>query len=170
MFRDIISRRYDPIILFIEDRINCESFLIGKDENSISEILQVIQQMGDSLQTLLNHCCTQQGFLETSQIFLLFFNHPGYSRDWNFLLLCQSFIFWQTLFSKAFLMSSWLVTWDLPDRGRFFRVSEVFKRYYTRRIVIVLTFSSFEFLVNISILVAFSISDTWHLVTFYIYK
>ena len=30
VFRDIIPKRYYPIILFIEDRINGEIFLIGK--------------------------------------------------------------------------------------------------------------------------------------------
>ena len=35
VIRDIIPKRYDPIILFIEEKINYENFLIKKSEASL---------------------------------------------------------------------------------------------------------------------------------------
>ena len=66
-------KRYDPIILFVEDIIHSEDFSWGKNENSITVIPQVIHQTDALLHTLLNHCCTEQGFPGTSQIFSLIF-------------------------------------------------------------------------------------------------
>ena len=88
VFRDIIPKRYDPIILFVEDRINGEGvFIVSRESlDSIPVILQVILQTRVSIQTLLSHYCTQQGFPFSSHLF----DHPGHSGDWNFLFLCQS--------------------------------------------------------------------------------
>ena len=93
-------------------------------QDSIPVIVQVIRQMSAPLQMLLNHCCTLQEFLSsgTSQTFSshLFLSSwgPGHSRDWNFLLLCQSchFLAWvgfESLFDGVLvynLRSSWSTT------------------------------------------------------------
>ena len=81
VFRDIIHKCYDTIILFVKGRNNGKSFLIKKIEDSIHVILQTTQQ------TVLKYCCTQQKFPATFQTFSShLFEHPGYSGDWNVLM------------------------------------------------------------------------------------
>ena len=104
-------------------------FSSEKNDDSIPVILQVIQQTGAPLQALLNPCCTQQDFPETSQTFSSrSFYYPGHSEDWNFLLLSQSCYFLARVFSKAFLVTFWLMAWNLPARGRALNDSEAFNR------------------------------------------
>ena len=80
-------------------------------------------------------------FPKTSQTFSShLFYYPGNSWDWNFFLLYQSCHF---LLSKVILMPLWLIIWCLPNKGRSFRDSCVFKRSM-RWTVILLTFSCFE--------------------------
>ena len=82
LIRDIIPKRYDPIILLVEDRIDGESLLFGYNKDSIPAILRIIQQTGDSLQTFLNHCCTQQNFPEMPQTFSYhLFDDPEHIGD-----------------------------------------------------------------------------------------
>ena len=51
MVIDINPKRYDAIILFVEDRINGENLFMGKNKNPVPVILQVIQQTGAPLHT-----------------------------------------------------------------------------------------------------------------------
>lgn len=67
---------------------------------------------GDTLQTPLNNCCTQQKFPRTSQNLSSHFLTPliGHSGDVNFLLLCQSSHFLAWAIFKGLFMSSWVIT------------------------------------------------------------
>ena len=119
-------------ILSIKDCISGKTVLIEKKEDLISVILQVIQQSGAPLQTLLNHCWTQQEFPGTSQISSTHLScHAGHSGDWNFLLLWQSCPFLAWVVFEVFYIYCWLITRGLSDRRRTFRHSEVFKRCTT---------------------------------------
>ena len=105
VFRDIISKRYDLIILFVEDIVNGEIFLIAleKSESSILVILQVTQQTGAPLQTLLNHCW----FLKRLRLFpLVFLTIQGTVKIEIFFFNVSLVIFWHMSFAKIFLMAS----------------------------------------------------------------
>ena len=142
VFTDINPKRYDSIILFIEDRINGERILIGRNEDTIPVILQVIQQTGAPLQMLLCHWCNQHRFLGTYQIFFShLFAHSLNSGDWDFLFLYPSCHFLAQVGSENFLMPSWLTTWDFPDRKWLFKDSEIFKHCSNQWTVILPTFS-----------------------------
>ena len=143
VFKDIL-KRYDPIILLVKDRINGERFLCGKNEDLIPVIIQVIQQTGAPIQTLLNHCCTPKGFPEMSQTFSSSFRPSWTQWRLNFFLFCASFvILWYDRIRMPFdgfqvpLMRS-------SDREQFLRDSEAFKHSSTRWTVIQLTFSIVE--------------------------
>ena len=119
MFRDIVPKRYDPITLFVEDGINGEYFLIRKNEDSIPVILHVIKQTGASF------------FPDASELLLpsagvswnasdFFLSSPWPSEiEWrpkcSFLFQSCHFLAWVIL--KAFLMTSWLITWGRLDWG-----------------------------------------------------
>ena len=64
--REITPKAYHPVVLPVEDWIDCECFLIGENEDPIPVILQAIQLVGSPLQTFLNHCSPQERFLGTS--------------------------------------------------------------------------------------------------------
>ena len=92
-FANVTTR---SIILFVEDMINGENFLIEKNEDFIPVNFQVIRQTGVPLQALLNNCCINRAFLERQTVFINLSNHLGHSGDKNFLFLCQSchFLAW----------------------------------------------------------------------------
>ena len=139
VFRDIIPKRYDLTILFVEYRINDEIF---------SSEIWGFKQTGTPLQTLLNHSCTQQRFPGTPRTYssrLLTLMNIVETKISHFRV--SLVIFWHGSFSEAFLRASWLVTWGLSDRRRSVRESETFKRCSTRWSVIPLNFVWFEILV-----------------------
>ena len=115
VFRDIIPKRYNLIILFVEDRINGESFIIGKNKDWMPVILQVIQYSGVPLQTFWAIAVLNRGFLKRLKLFhsifltildtvetKIFFLCASFVILWPFLLVCQ-FCFSRA--SNAFLMA-----------------------------------------------------------------
>ena len=106
VYRDITSKRYDPIILFFEDRINGESFVIGEKEDSTPVILQVIQK-----RELFSRCFW--AIAELNRGFL--FDHPGQSERLKILLLCPSCYSVAWVVSNAFLVTSWFINWGLSN-------------------------------------------------------
>ena len=65
-----------------------------------------------------------------SQTFFLYlFDHSRRSGEEIFFFSTSLVIFWHGLFSKVFLMASWFINRDLPDRRQSFRASKIFKRY-----------------------------------------
>ena len=83
-----------------------------------------------------------RGFLESLRLFPLIFLTILDTMETEIFFVCASFaIFWRVWISKAFSMTSWLMTCGLHDRGRPFRNSEAFKRYSIQRTVILLAFS-----------------------------
>ena len=114
----------DPINLFVEDRINDEGFLIDKNEDAISVILQTIHERVLLSRRFWNIAALNRSVLERLRFFHSFFDRPGHKGDRNFLLLCQFHQFLTWVVFEDIPMASRLITWGLPDRGRFFRDSE----------------------------------------------
>ena len=142
VFRDIIIRkRYDLIILFVEDRINRKSFLIGNYR--------------DSSDHSTNWCFSS----DASERSLHSTGLPGTSHTFFFLSFWVSWTQWRLKFSSSLLDLSfsyicpfWKLFWGLlgskpeavliennPDGN-----SEAFKRCSTRWTVNLLIFSCFE--------------------------
>ena len=104
VFRDSILKHYDAIILFVQDRINGESLLIGKDEDSILVIIQVIHQTGAPIQTLLNRCSpdASESLLHLKRVNLL-----DTEEIISFIIRASLVNFWGEMFLNAFLMTSY---------------------------------------------------------------
>ena len=157
MFKDIIPNCYRPTILFIKDTINGESFLIGKNEDLIPRFFRSLHK-----RALLSRCfwtivTVNKGFLECLRYFppiLLTFLVTLETEI--FFFFASLVIFWHDSF--FFLMASWLITWDLPERGRSVRDSETFKRYYPQWTVILVTFRCFGISVFLKPALCFGIS------------
>ena len=122
-----------PIILFVEDRINSESFLFGKYEDSISVILHVMQQACALLQTFLNHCCMHStGFYWNVSNFFLSSSRPSWTQwrlETEIFFFCASLLFSSMGHFESFLMASELISWSLSYWRRSFRYFEAFKHF-----------------------------------------
>ena len=108
-------------------------------------IFQVIQQTAAPLLTLLNYCCSEQGFPGTSQAFSSHFFTILDRVETKIFFFCASLVnFGRRSFSNAFLKTSLLITWSLSDRERSFKDSEAFKHCSAWWTVILLTCICFE--------------------------
>ena len=167
VFRDIITKCYDPIILFNEDRINDETFLMWKIMFLLPWFFRSFNKPVPLTRLFWTIAALNRGFLERLRLLPLIFLNILDTVKIEMSFCSCPVIIWQESFWKAFLMASWLITWGLPDRGWSFSATEAFNRCWT---VILLTLSCFKisnFLKparnKVDILSLFaSIKRTWH--------
>ena len=175
VFRDCISKRYDPFILFVDDRINAESFLIEKLRIRLPWFFRSFNKLVHLSRRIWNIAALNRGFLKRLRFFPL-------------IVLAISWTQWNLKFSVSVPFSLFFGIGHFRKHFWWFRGlqlealliqdSEAFKRVSTRWAVIRLMFSCFKISVylkaasnkvHISILYA-SIRRSGRFATFYQYK
>ena len=131
VFRDIISKYYDPIILFVEDRIKGEIFSWEKIMIRFPGFFRSCDKRVLFSWGFWTIAALMRGFMKRLRFFLPVF-WPFYTQggDWNFLFLCLFCHFQAWVVLEGFLMISWRITWGLPSRRLFFLAIFYFNRFY----------------------------------------